>query len=296
MPHLKRPILPVWRLLLISLLALRLPTVRAADLAVTNGEKIAFLGDSITQQGYDTPAGYVRLVMSGLETSGVKAIAIPAGVSGQKSDQMLDRLDRDVLAKKPDWMTLSCGVNDVWHGAKGIALEPYKQNIEAIVVKAQAAGIKVVILTATMIGEDQSNANNQKLIAYNDFLRSLAKEKNCRLADAGAAMQNAVAAAKKTPVTGNLFTVDGVHMNPDGNMLMASTVLKAFGLTDSQVEAAQAVWLDIPSAVTLTGKTSLSVRQYKALSALAAKRKLTVNDLAADEFAKTIDQLLKQSP
>src|SRR5262245_24525471 len=72
-----------------------------ADIAVKDGEKIAFLGDSITAYGAATPAGYVRLVMAGLEANGVKATAIGAGVSGHKSNDMLARLDRDVLSKKP---------------------------------------------------------------------------------------------------------------------------------------------------------------------------------------------------
>ena len=74
-------------------------------------------------------------------------IIIGAGISGHKSNQMLERLERDVLSKKPDWMTLSCGVNDVWHGAKGVALPEYQKNITEIVDKAQAANVKVIILT-----------------------------------------------------------------------------------------------------------------------------------------------------
>ena len=61
-------------------------------------------------------------------------------------------------------MTLSCGVNDVWHGEKGIELEDYEKNITDIIDKAQAAGVKVVILTSTMIKEKQSTPQNQKLI------------------------------------------------------------------------------------------------------------------------------------
>ncbi|MEO1833863.1 MAG: hypothetical protein ABGZ49_00080, partial [Akkermansiaceae bacterium] len=82
--------------------------VRGADLPVKEGQKIAFMGDSITQAGA-RPNGYIRLVIKGLEVSGVKTTAITAGISGHKSNQMLARLERDVLSKKPDWMTLSCG-------------------------------------------------------------------------------------------------------------------------------------------------------------------------------------------
>ena len=49
-------------------------TVRA-EIAVTSGQKIAFLGDSITQGGVG-PQGYVTLVIRGLEANGVKATAI----------------------------------------------------------------------------------------------------------------------------------------------------------------------------------------------------------------------------
>lgn len=209
----------------------------SAEIAVKSGEKIAFLGDSITQFGTG-PRGYVTLVMHGLEANGVKAQAIPAGISGHKSNQMLQRLERDVLSKKPDWMTLSCGVNDVWHGARGVPLEQYKENITKIVEQCQAAGVKVMILTATMIGEDPSNPNNQKLVPYNEFLRALAKEKNCLLADLNADMQAAIAAAGPDK-KGNLMTGDGVHMNPDGNRMMAIGVLKAFGLTSEQIEKAK---------------------------------------------------------
>ena len=94
----------------------------SAQITVKSGEKIAFLGDSITQQG-NWESGYINLVMSALEANGIKAVKIPAGISGHKSNQMLARLERDVLKKKPQIMTLSCGVNDVWHGRRGGSLE-----------------------------------------------------------------------------------------------------------------------------------------------------------------------------
>jgi lysophospholipase L1-like esterase len=220
--------------------------LRAGDIAVKDGEKIAFLGDSITQGGVG-PQGYVTLTIKGLESAGVKATALPAGISGHKSNDMLARLDRDVISKKPDWMTLSCGVNDVWHGAKGVPLEDYKKNITQIVEKCQAANIKVMILTSTMIGEDQPNENNQKLSAYNEFLRTLAKEKKCLLADLNADMQAAIKAAGPDK-KGNLLTGDGVHMNVAGNQMMAAGVLKGFGLSTEQLEAAKKSWKEKPAA------------------------------------------------
>jgi lysophospholipase L1-like esterase len=209
----------------------------AADIAIKNGQKLAFLGDSITAAGWGNPGGYSRLVIAGCEANGIKVEGIGAGIGGHKSNQMLERLDRDVLGKKPDWMTLSCGVNDVWHGDKGVPLdnaqaaagkyelrpgEPakgtYKANITAIVDKAQAAGVKVMILTATVIGEELDNDNNKKLAPYNNFLRALAKEKKCLLADLNRAFQQKIkAAGNATGKPGRLLTSDSVHMNPDGD-------------------------------------------------------------------------------
>jgi lysophospholipase L1-like esterase len=216
---------------------IRSTAVQAAEIAVKSGQKIAFMGDSITQAGVG-PKGYVTLVMRGLEASGVTATSIPAGISGHKSNDMLGRVDNDVLSKKPDWMTLSCGVNDVWHGANGVPLDQYEQNITQIVEKCQATGVKVMILTSTMIGEDQPNPNNQKLVAYNDFLRALAKDHKCLLADLNADMQAAIAKAGPDK-KGNLLTGDGVHMNPAGDVMMATGVLKAFGVSDEQIAKAK---------------------------------------------------------
>ena len=267
---------------LVALALINFAGSACAEIAVQNGEKIAFLGDSITQQGAGSASGYVRLVMSGLEANGIKAEAIPAGISGHKSNDMLARVDKDVIEKKPTWMTLSCGVNDVWHQErnKGIMLDEYKTNIRAIVDKAQAAGIKVMLLTSTMIGEDQSNANNQKLIPYNDFLKALAVEKNLPIADLNSAMQNAV----KVPHKGNLMTTDGVHMNPIGNQMMAAFVLKAFGLSDDQVHKASAAWEKIPQSI----NANLTLRQYNKLSELAIHQNRTVDELINAALEKAI--------
>lgn len=230
----------------VSFRNMKLRTIGAGGLPIKSGEKVAFMGDSITQAGAH-PGGYVRLVISGLEAVGIEATAIPAGISGHKSDQMLGRLRRDALDKSPNWMTLSCGVNDVWHGPNGISLEQYKVNITKIVDECQAAGVQVMILTSTMIGEDEPNVNNQTLAAYNDFLRELAKEKKCLLADLNADMQSGLEAAGGGTKDSRHFTSDGVHMNPDGNKMMATGVLKAFGFSGEQLAKAQAIWEPEPN-------------------------------------------------
>jgi lysophospholipase L1-like esterase len=267
-------------------------SLAAGDLPVKDGDKIAFLGDSITQGGMG-PTGYVSLVIHGLKTHGVNATAIGAGISGHKSNDMLARLQRDVLDKKPHWMTLSCGVNDVWHGAKGVPLEDYRKNITQIVDQAQGAGIKVMILTATMIGEKADEANNQKLEPYNEFLRALAKEKKCLLGDLNADMHRELDEKEKAGgKRGNLLTSDGVHMNPRGNMMMAAGVLKGFGLDDAQLSKAKDAWLDIPGGATVAPQVKLTLRQLAALEAAAAKDGKSVQQVLQAALEKEVNGLL----
>jgi lysophospholipase L1-like esterase len=257
---------------------------------IQKGQALAFMGDSITSQGAGSQAGYVNLVISGLKTNGINIKAIPAGISGHKSNQMLERLDRDVIKKKPDWMTLSCGVNDVWHGANGVPLDDYKKNITAIVNRAQQSGIKVMILTATMITEDQSKENNQKLQAYNDFLRKLAVEKQCLLADLNADMQAEIQKRGGYSNQENRITNDGVHMNPNGDRMMARGILRTFGLNDVQVTAAEKVWLTLGCPV--YGNTGLTLAQYDRLSAVAAQKRQPLPQMLDKAFKETIDRLL----
>ncbi len=249
-------------------LALSLVTATTAfakekKLLVEPGEKIAFMGDSITAGGV-RKGGYVTLAMEALNKEGLKLTHIPAGKSGNRSKDMLARLDQSVISKDPDWMVLSCGVNDVWHFTlrlgkrtfEGVPLEDYKTNIREMIDKAQAADIKVMILTSTMIGEDPEKETNKKLIPYNDFLREIAKEKGLPLADLSVDMH---AALKEIPdeegkarMFGepnyernikNKLTTDGCHMNKLGNIMMAKGVLRTFGLSEQKIAAAEQSWI-----------------------------------------------------
>jgi len=273
------------------------PSAIAQAVCPQTGQKVAFLGDSITAFGWGKPAGYVHLVAMALEQQGDKVEVVPAGVSGNTSKDMLARLDASVLSKKPDWMTLSCGVNDVWHGANGVPLDGYQQNITSIVDQATAAGIKVVILTSTLIGEDDQNDNNKKAVPYNDFLRTLAKQRRFPLADLNAAEVAELAGirAASPNLKGTLMTVDGVHMNPIGDQMMASGILKAWGFTDAQLGKAREAWLDIANGVDLNGKTSITPRQYEQLTALAASQGKSVNDLVGGAFNTAVESVLKDA-
>jgi lysophospholipase L1-like esterase len=284
-------------LLVTSLTLVLSPLLSAGEILVKTGESIAFLGDSITQQGAGSPGGYVRLVASGLAAQGIEVTVIPAGISGHKSNQMLARLEKDVLSKKPTWMTLSCGVNDVWHQARGegVLLEDYKKNITEILDRCQQAGVKVVLLTATQIGLPLTKPENVKLADYNAFLRETAKARNLPLADLNAAMAAEQAALEAAGVKRSL-TGDGVHMNLYGNLMMAKGVLTTFGLDEQQLAAANAKWSEIPDLYQGAAKIKLSLKELAALETYAASQKKSVDALISDLTADAVKAALKAAP
>lgn len=260
-PMKHRPPNPAHAILAATMLCLVSP-MRAdepASLVFKPNDKVAFLGDSITNYGWRHPTGYVRLVAKALELQGVPIEVVPAGISGHRSNDMLARLEADVLDHQPAWMVLSCGVNDVWKGEEGVPLEDYRKNMTAIVDRALAAGIQVVVLTATMVGEDPDNEENRQLAGYNSFLRDLAAAKGCLLIDVNAVMQERVGTYREGlggAEPRDILTRDGVHPNGLGDMMIASAVLRGLGFTDSMIASVEPAWLGMDTRIGHLGAMS----------------------------------------
>ncbi|MBR2426176.1 MAG: hypothetical protein IKB16_05475 [Lentisphaeria bacterium] len=256
------------------------------EILIKNGDKVAFLGDSITNFG-NRPDGYVRLVMDGLKRCGVNATAIPAGISGNKSNDMLKRVDAHVIRKGATVMLLSCGVNDVGHGTRGVKLPDYKKNITAILDKAQAAGIRVVILTPTLCREhDLKHEYNEKLKAYCAFLHEIAAQRNIPVADLYTAMYKEVAALKH--IKGYKLTIDNLHMNGYGNQMMAEGVLKTLGVPAEKIQEFKKDWNKIPSMAPIVNnqhfpRRLISIEDYEWL-----RKKAQEKGISAEELAWTI--------
>lgn len=210
--------------------------------------RIACLGDSITQFG-GQKGGYVWLVDHYLQHLYGDIEVVNAGISGNKSNDMLARFQKDVLDKEPDLVTISVGVNDVWHGfsghplgdgPNGIPLPIYKANVGRMVDSALAQGVRIVILSATVIYEDLNSPENRKAQGYNAALREIAANRKLPYIDLQAPFRAMIADYRaKTGARDNLLTLDGVHMNEQGNKVMAHTILTGLGISPALQQSVQ---------------------------------------------------------
>ncbi len=91
-------------------------------LKIKNGQKIVFIGDSITDMGrrdVERPLGngYVKLFSDFLtiREPGKKVDIINKGISGDNIAGLRNRWSDDVIRNRPDWLSIKIGINDL-HG------------------------------------------------------------------------------------------------------------------------------------------------------------------------------------
>jgi lysophospholipase L1-like esterase len=209
--------------------------------------RIVCLGDSITEQGAQ-PGGYVNLLQRYLTAlyPSQSIQVFNAGISGHKATDMQARFDRDVVSRNPDLVTISVGVNDVWHGfyddhpagdgPKGVPLPVYREKVMQMVEAAKAAKARVVLVSPTLIHEDLTGPENAKLDRYVAEMRSIARETGSGFVDLNASFKELIKAyQKRAGRTSNLLTTDGVHMNAAGNRVMAYGILRGLGVPDKSI-------------------------------------------------------------
>lgn len=203
-----------------------------------SGEKLIFIGDSITDCGRNTDSekigdGYVRIIRDYLrlrQPEGIPDI-INKGISGNRITDLADRWEKDVLALNPDYVSISIGINDVWRQLDNPNMNQvypgefekiYQKLLSLVKVKTNA---QIIIMEPTIIEEYIESEGNRKLQPYIDIVRRLAVTFNGVLVPEH---QCFIAVLKKHPEY--KLTTDGVHMNSTGNLLMARTWLRANGL------------------------------------------------------------------
>jgi len=194
------------------------------------GDRIIFFGDSLTALAVKDPnvpegKGYVPLVRAALKDAGVEVDAVATG--GHKVTDLLNRVNQDVLAKKPTILVIQIGVNDA---SAGVTPEQFRAQLEELIDKLQQGGVSVIQCTCTcrIEGYNPENAMDKKLDALAEVARLIAREKQLPLVDLRKAFIDYWKAHNPENKPKGFLTYDGNHWTETGHQYVAEQMLKKF--------------------------------------------------------------------
>jgi lysophospholipase L1-like esterase len=202
---------------------------------------LLMIGDSITDCGRAYPVaegpgealgtGYVSLVNACLTAAhpGAGFRVINMGVNGNTVRDLAARWDRDVLALKPDWLSIMIGINDVWRHfdawpgwGSSIDLDEYSQTLDRLIRKTQPHLKGLVLMTPYLIEPDRADPIRARMDEFGAAVRELVGRHQAVLVDTQAAFDEVL--NELDPFS---LAEDRVHPNLSGHMILARAFLKA---------------------------------------------------------------------
>ncbi|WP_170178535.1 SGNH/GDSL hydrolase family protein [Flammeovirga pectinis] len=218
---------------LLSFFLLVISTVTYAHNFKKN-DKIVFIGNSITHAG-----SYHNVLRTFLATRYQKDITVlNKGISGDVTDQVLARLEVDILIEKPTVAFVMLGMNDVQRNTytdtptawqlkqQQDALARYKKQTEKLVNLLLDQKIEVILFTPTIFDESPSiqKANNKGVNAAlgkcRDHVKSMASKYTLEVVDFYSIMSevNTDQQAKAPDFT--IVGADRIHPGATGHFVM----------------------------------------------------------------------------
>src|SRR5687767_9070106 len=150
-----------------------------------NGDRIIFLGDSLTYLGgKDEPKkhvtkGYVRIVKESLQKKHKDIEVHWASTGGGTVQTLLSLLDKKVFPKKPSIVVIQIGCND----ARGSTKEKFEAGLDELIDRLHKEKIQVIQCTCTSVGEkhDGTNPADKNLEIFATVAREVAQRKKVPL-------------------------------------------------------------------------------------------------------------------
>jgi lysophospholipase L1-like esterase len=212
------------------------------------GDRVVFTGNSITDGGHYH--SYIWLYyLTHFPNSRIQVFN--AGIGGDVAQQIYERLDDDVFAKKPTVVTLTFGMNDTGYqllnGAKADSVYQAKiaaslQSFKLIEEKLKQHPEARKIMIGSSPYDETSKAKFIRLVNKNMAMRQMAadqqrvaKNNKWEFMDFGAPM---TAINLRGQQRDSMFTLQGsdrIHPTNDAQMIMAWLFLKAQGLTGRKI-------------------------------------------------------------
>lgn len=197
-------------------------------------DRILFFGDSLTAlAGKEEPKqhvtkGYVRIVQETLNKKHPDKNVVVEWVAtgGHTVPQLLARVDKDVLPRRPTIVVIQIGCND----ARRIDKETFRSGLVELIGKLQQANVQVVQCTLTSVGEkhDGTNKDDTKLDEFAAIERKVAAEMKVPVNDLRKAFIAHWKAHNPKNLPSGILTYDGNHFNDAGHRFVAEQMLRRF--------------------------------------------------------------------
>jgi lysophospholipase L1-like esterase len=133
------------------------PTFASADFPLSDGDRVLFIGDSITQDGryvdliqaylwVEFPNRDITIVNAGLSSETVSGITEP--IHPFPRPNINDRLQRALDLAKPDWVFVCYGMNDgIYHPVEPRIRDAYRGGLEQVLSTIHSYGAKTILLS-----------------------------------------------------------------------------------------------------------------------------------------------------
>jgi lysophospholipase L1-like esterase len=180
--------------------------------------KIAFFGDSLTD-GSDYPEYVVNTLNKTYPGHGFTFVN--AGVCGNKTYDLVDRLDRDILSQKPDLTFILIGTND----SGGHPLPQFRADLMYLCRRLKAAGSRVALITLTGSTDPKTV---EKFKPYEDTIVEVAKAEGALLVDAWSLFEAWQKGGKEM-----YYSPGDAHHSLEGFRGTARAILNALGVPES---------------------------------------------------------------
>lgn len=182
--------------------------------------KVVCFGDSITKRGYPEILGKQP-----------ELNVLNAGVGGNTTAQALRRMERDVLAKEPDFVVILFGTNDSRIDSKRVyvPVEKYSANLVSMIDSCEQIDARVILCTIPPIDEEPYfTRHDRKPFKAVGGLTSLLRVYRDAAIGVGADRQVPVIDLSQLLLNQpEWMSPDGVHPSERGNAIIAKHVDQA---------------------------------------------------------------------
>lgn len=208
-----------------ALLALAAPSL-ADDFPFQAGDRVMFLGDSITEQ-YQYSSD-VELYLA-TRFPAWKLSFMNAGISGDTATGGANRFQQQVLDEKPTVVTINFGMNDGGYGAfDPNRHKPYVDNTTKMLKAAKDAGVRVVLMSPNAVDVRKGDRFKLYLETQKQFyapLKELAAANNATFVDQYAITRAGLEKMQADKADAANPFPDGFHTGPSGGLFMAHAIL-----------------------------------------------------------------------